>query len=279
MSAVLPADVVWQIKTADPRLMAAWLDNDCPAQEVVFELSGSPEDEKIVGAASGATLPFDLYLAPPGWTPPPAEAAWRDRIAALRAQGGRRWEISHWAALDWLGGADAARAAGVVWGTDWPLYALNRHAAQQWFELGAAWCVLSPEDEGRNLCALTRLYGARLAVPVFQHTPLFQSVTPPAWPPETAAAAEAGGFREARGRSDRRYRTTQRHGLCETFQESPFSLGGRLRELYEAGARRFRVDLLRGTFSADEVRVLCDELKADRAPPGAHVGNYDRGLA
>ncbi|VGO15797.1 putative protease YdcP [Pontiella desulfatans] len=149
---------------------------------------------------------------------------------------------------------------------DWPLYTLNTEAAEQWRELGIKQNVLSPEDTGDNLKALLGLLGGRAIVPVYQHTPLMISATPP----------DAGEILSDRKKKPMKVeKNGDEHVL---IYEEPFSLIEHLDELREAGARNFRIDLTYGIRDAAHAAEVVRDALEGLPPAECHDGNYGRTL-
>jgi len=67
---------------------------------------------------------------------------------------------------------------------------------------------------------------------------------------------------------------------CRTYtiNRHPFCLAGRLAALRAAGARRLRADFILRPYAASDVVRVWRDLRAGRAAPGTHLGNFDRGL-
>ncbi|MDF7824163.1 DUF3656 domain-containing protein [Pontiellaceae bacterium B12227] len=149
---------------------------------------------------------------------------------------------------------------------DWPLYTLNSESSNHWKELGIGQCVLSPEDTGDNLKALIGLMGNRAIVPVYQHTPMMISATPP----------DSGDHL-----SDRRNKPMHVEKSGDQFVlifEEPFSLVEHLDELREAGGRNFRIDLTYGVADAQHAAEIIRDTLAGLPMIGSHDGNYGRTL-
>ena len=198
-------------------------------------------------------------------------AAVGTRVSARLAAGGRRWEVGSLAGLEIL--RMRSEAAGVPASeldvtADWPLYTLNREALAQVRDLGVRRAVTSPEDDGENLCQRLRLDAGAMEVLVLQFTPLFLAATPPG----------VDGA-ELRGRRGERYVEWREDRLSIVISVRPFALASRLAELRAAGARRFRCDLARAAAAGADPEALWRAMRANGAIPGAHEGNYGRGLA
>jgi putative protease len=149
---------------------------------------------------------------------------------------------------------------------DWPLYTLNTEAAEQWRELGIRQNVLSPEDTGDNLRALLPLLGDRAIVPVYQHTPLMISATPP----------NSGDTLSDRKKQT--MRIEQNDDQFVLFFEEPFSLIEHLDELRTEGARNFRIDLTYGIRDAQQAAEIIRSSMKGKPIGGSYDGNYNRTL-
>ena len=164
---------------------------------------------------------------------------------------------------------------------DWPLYTLNASAAAQWLEMGARRVTLSPEDGLDNLRELLNLCGERAAVIVYQDTPLFISESCPA---ANLAGRCPGPNQCAFTRQDldsgagERLTVLNRRCRTITINRQPFCVSHRCAALRHAGARRLRVDFILRAYVPDETRHIWREVRAGRALPGTHPGNFDRGL-
>lgn len=201
-----------------------------------------------------------------------------EALGRLWQAGCRRWEASNpWAltVLEALAGNDAIRLT-----TDWPIYVLNRSAAQAVLGIGAEAFTVSPEDGPPNLNELLARYGAQATVTVYQDTPLFVSEN----------CGRAGLARDCRAdgacrrtdlelvsASDEQVRLVQRGCRTVVIGRRPFSLSRRLPELRAAGATRFKADFMWRHYRADEVVAIWRDLRAGRPVPGVE-GNYERGL-
>ncbi len=184
------------------------------------------------------------------------------------------WEISNpggWGQLQATGllgeGADVS--------ADWPLYSMNRMAIRHWLGAGLRQVVLSPEEERGNLPQLLQRAGACALPLVFQYVPLFLSENAPVW----GEGHEPGAADEVAGRSGDAYRVQSLDGRTVVTAASPYSVAGRLAELQDAGATRFRADFVYGPADAEAVLGVWRGLRKGKAPPRAHEGNYLRGLA
>ncbi len=195
----------------------------------------------------------------------------RAAVTSRLTAGRRRWEVGSLAGLDIL--RECAAAAGVADSdlevtADWPLYTLNREALAQLCELGCRRAVTSPEDDAQNLLERLPLDAGAMELLVVQFTPLFLAATPPLL---------SGG--EARNRRGERFIELEEDGLSVLMSARPFALTARLQELRAAGARRFRCDLARAAAAGADPAALWRAAREGRAIPGAHEGNYERGLA
>ncbi len=211
----------------------------------------------------------------------PLIARGRDRallvrqIQALQEAGWQRWEaanLSAWRFLDVMQ-ADVS--------TDWSVYVMNSMAAQQALELGASRITLSPEDGFENMRALLGLLGPRATVIAHQDTPLFIA--------DNCVRANLDGACPGRDRCRTEpLEMKSSHGDeviavdrgCQTIVIGEFAmgLGAQVPRLVEAGARSFRADFMYRAYEPDVVRKIWRNLRAGRAVPRTHVGNFDRGL-
>ncbi len=164
---------------------------------------------------------------------------------------------------------------------DWPVYAVNRMAAEQALAMGASRFALSPEDGFANMRKLLAEFGDRAAVIVYQDTPLMIS--------ESCAWTAAGG--KCRGPKGCRFATidasSERSGGililnvgCRTvvIGKRPLCIASRLRELAAAGAKILRAEFAWRPYDPDRVRDIFRSLRAGLDIPGSHPANFDRGL-
>jgi len=202
------------------------------------------------------------------------------KVAALRAAGFARWEVSNLAGWTLLGLDPASCAHELSLAADWPLYVTNLTAARALREMGIERVTLSPEDGLANLSALLPALGDAAQVVVFQDTPLMLS--------ESCAWANlVGGCPGPRQCSFEQMELTSTHGgtvlvvneRCRsvTLNSRPLCLADKLGALVDAGARRFRADFVHRPYEPSRVRALWGELRAGRVPEG-HLANFHRGL-
>jgi putative protease len=212
---------------------------------------------------------------------PAVTRKWEERgllakIARLREAGWTNWEVSNvsgWTYLQPLEGLDLA--------TDWPIYVVNRAAARATLDLGVTRFALSPEDGRANLARLLTEFADRAVVIVYQDTPLFVA--------ESCAYANLIGgcpgkancsFESMEMESSHGERVTALDYHCRTIvlNRGPYSLAGRLRDLAAIGARRLRADFIFRRYAPAEARAAWQAVRAGRASPDSHVGNFDREL-
>jgi len=246
-------------------------------EEIVFDVSREPLAgmvEKVRELSERSRRPVRLAL-------PMICRAWDEKslelkISRLRAAGFARWEAANASAFRRLEPLD-----GLDLSAGWPVYVMNRLAAEQLRELGARNVVLSPEDGIGNLRQLLAELGDRATVVVYQDTPLFLS--------ESCPYANLLG--RCPGTARCRFDTlelTSAYGSkvlaindrCRTYvvNEVPFCLGDRLDALRAAGATRFRADFIHRRYGAAEAAEIFRRLR-DGEPVRGHRANYDRGLA
>jgi putative protease len=161
------------------------------------------------------------------------------------------------------------------------VYVLNRLAARQVLAMGARRVTLSPEDGLDNWRRLLPQFGPQATVVVYQDTPLFIS--------ESCAAYNLGADcpgpsrcravrLELDSREGEKLTALQRNCRTVVINRRPFALGGRLEELRAAGAVHLRADFLWRAYAPEEVCTVWSTLRAGRAVPGTHAGNFARGL-
>ena len=191
-------------------------------------------------------------------------------VKACRDAGWRQWEIGNLYGLQVFTEAPG----GVDISADWPCYALNSLAADQWAELGVRRLVLSPEDDHRNVVALLSLRREQAIVPYFQFTPLFISETPPQRAREGLLPADR--FINRAGNEFALCRTGH---LSVVVNRRPFCLAAHLDDLLAAGAGSLRVDFSYAPFAPERLLSWWRELRAGQPIADSHDGNYGRGLA
>jgi hypothetical protein len=223
---------------------------------------------------------------------PPVARAWdtpalRDRLGAAQSLGIRRWLVANMASFELLRELDILDANGAAGPdapdllADWTLPVTNLAAARALAAMGAAAVTLAPEDGRDNLVRLLAALQGRAEVIVYQDTPLLIS--------ESCVYANLAGacpgpdrceFRNLILEHPRNGHFLARPEGCRTVvvSETPFCLAGRLRELAAAGATRFRAEFAHRAYTPESALATWQALRADRALPRTHAGNYLRGL-
>ena len=280
-STVPPESPAWSLKVDRATLLDVL---DAPDMEgiaeVILEIAVDPLDgiREALGRL-GSRIPTErVRLALPVITRSWETELLTAKIAALRADGWRRWEAANLSGFDWL--RDEGPSDLDI-GADWPLYTLNRLAARQLLDMGASSFTLSPEDGLDNMRTLLAEFGDRAVVIVYQDTPLFISET----------CGIAGLRRNCPGDSSRHSAAVDIESntgepatisarQCRTvvFRRGAFCLAPCLRELAEAGARKLRVDFTRRNYTLSEVRSLWPLLRGGHQPPECHLANFHRGM-
>ncbi len=233
--------------------------------------------ERLDGLAARAgreRLRLGLPLIVRGWEERPLRA----RVAALRAAGYRRWELTgpaSWAQLGLVPGD----AGGLDLSSDWSLYAVNRAAARQLRDMGVGRITLSTEDVRANMAALLGELGPAAAVVLYEDSPLFISESCP-------YANLAGGCPGPAHCTFTRMELTSSHGgkvvvtneRCRSFtvNEVPYNLSPRLAALREAGARHFRVHFVHQVYAPEHARAIWRALRRGEAIRPGHLGSFER---
>ena len=200
-----------------------------------------------------------------------------ERVRRLVGDGWSRWQVSSLAGLRLLrafGGLDVT--------ADWPVYTLNRLAAQSLLDLKLARFTLSPEDARDNMAGLLGRFGAQAEVLLFGDVPLFLSASCVRANQEGKCPGRAG----CDGGSALPMRLSGGEDVLAVSDECrtvvlgarAYSLAGRMDELRQAGASVFRADFVWRPYEAREVRDLWRRVRRGDAVAGT-VGNFDRGLA
>ena len=245
-----------------------WKDLD----EVVVEIAGDPVDTLKTLLRQ---LPRDsVRLALPMITRKWEEEEIADKIVELQRAGWTKWEmanVSGWRYLKLETGNLA---------TDWSVYVTNSEAAKQIMDMGATRFALSPEDGLDNMEQLLAEFGEKATVIVYQDTPLFIS--------ESCVRASSAPCPGKSKCSLDKIDLVSSHGddviavnrNCRTILigKEPFCLGGRLRDLDEAGASSLRADFINRPYKPSEVVEIWRAIRDGRNPPRGHIGNFDRGL-
>ena len=282
--AVLPpltttAEERWLLKVDRPSNLETFTAEDWrDVEEVCVAAEVEPLSQLLDGLAKlgGVIGREKIRLALPVITRRWEEQDLIERIHTLRAAGWQKWEaanISAWALLRKKEMLDLT--------ADWPLYALNTSAAAQLWAMGASRVTLSPEDGLDNMRELLKKLVERAVVIVYQDTPLFIAETCPV----ASLTGECPGpssclFKELEMVSDAGEHVIAVNRRCRTYtlNRHPFCLAGRLAALRAAGARRLRADFILRPYTAVDVARIWRDLRAGRAAPGTHLGNFDRGL-
>jgi U32 family peptidase len=217
---------------------------------------------------------------------PPLTRAWEEKgiqhkIRQFQDDGWRKWEAANLSAWHYLGIDPQHPNAEIDLSTDWPIYVINRLAAEQVLAMGATRFVLSPEDGLANARSLWTEFGAKAVLIVHQDTPQFLA--------ESCAYANLIGgcpgkancrFESMEMVSSHGERVTAIDYHCRTIvlNQQPFCLSDRLGELAQAGALSLRADFLYRAYDAETVRDLWRRIRAGRAIPGGQSANFERGI-
>jgi hypothetical protein len=262
----------WSVLTDQPELLGALRGEDW--DEIVLDISRASWGD-IETAVS--EVPKDrLRLALPAICRGEEESELLRRIALLREQGYGKWQIANLSGLDYLGSLEDLDVLA-----DWPLYVLNTPAMNLLDSVGLRGWTLSPEDGKRNLVELLQAAGTRSTLVVYQDTPLAVSAT--------CLFASAQGFcpgldhceanqQSWTTRTGDRLLAVNDHCRSVVLNDQPFCLSGRLAGLRDAGAKRFRVDLVWRGYTPEDARQVWRSVRADQRIPRTHTGNLDREL-
>jgi len=250
-------------------------------EDVVLDLGHEPERDLVervedlarrVGGRERIRLGLPLVVR--GWE----EKALRARVAALRAAGFARWEltgVASWALL----GISAADPGGLDLTSDWSLYTVNRGAARQLRDMGLRRVTLSTEDVRSNLAALLRQLGAAASVVVYEDSPLFISESCPyanlrGGCPGPAACT----FSSMELTSSHGGRVTVLNDRCRsvTVHAEPFNLSSRLSALTAAGAHSLRVHFLHHPHDSGRSRSIWRAMRRFELVAPGHTGSFGR---
>ncbi len=273
------AQFLWSLKIDSPAYIEGFDDEDWrDMDEVVIEM---PD---VAGASFfaaldrfGAMVGKDrVRIALPAILRDWEMDAARKNISALVDAGWFCWQAANSGAWKML---RSSWHESVDISVDWPLYAMNQAAGRQMLDFGASSFTLSPEDDLENLRSMLANFGDRAVVIVYQDTPLMIS--------EACVMPEAGCDRrggcgvneiELQSSFDERVRVIRRGCRMIVMNEKPFCLGGRLDALADSGVIRLRVDFICRAYPAEQAREIWRGLRMNKAVPGTHIGNFERGL-
>lgn len=279
-SAATVTPLKWSVKICDPNTLTLFaVQDETDLEEIVLDISRFRGGDFFNAIESLAErwgrqrLRLGLPLIMRVWERPVI----RNRVARLIQAGWSRWEAAHvfnWALLEDVNARDLV--------ADWAVYVTNRAAARQVLEMGARRITASPEDCAENLQSLLAEFGDRLSVILYQDTPLFISEncvlpTPAkarAWPVQADCSNSTQPLRSAHG--DRLLLITEN---CRTWVigKSALCWSRFMKQLIDAGARHFRVDLSYRNHSPEQAREIWRAVRAGRNVPGTHSGNFERG--
>ncbi|MBE7464639.1 MAG: U32 family peptidase [Planctomycetes bacterium] len=277
----------WALKTDHIGALDALEDADFEGlDELVVDIArdGLAALEPQLEALSARLGRERIRLALPALTRKWEERQLVHKIEKLRAAGWTKWELANVSGWTFLGvppDAAAVRAAGLDLAADWSLYAINRLAAQQLAEMGAARFVCSPEDGLENLRSLLGEFAEQATVIVHQDTPLFLA--------ESCAYANLIGgcpgkancrFEQMALTSSfgERFLALDYHCRTIVLSEGAYCLSPRLKDLAAAGARNLRAEFVYRAYESAELRARWRQIRAGKNVPQGHCANFDRGL-
>lgn len=263
-------------------LTALDADNWAGLEEAVVDIGRDSHDDLMRGLLGlEASVPREkIRLALPVMTRGWERSGLEMKVSSLQAAGWRNWEaavLSAWPFLK-IGGPDIPSDLSLT--ADWPIYAMNRSAVRQLFDMGVTRFTLSPESGREELRPLLEEYGERATVVIYQDTPLFISEN----------CALAAMFRKCPAGSDcidserdwesgsgEKVRLVQQGCRSVLINRVPFCLGQRLDELRGMGARHFRADFINRHYEPQDVRRLWGSLRRGD-PVKGHEGNFREGI-
>jgi len=200
---------------------------------------------------------------------------WAEEAGELIRSGWHRWQISNIGALALLREA-GLQETGANLTADWPLYTMNRAAAETLQGLGLKRGTLSPDDTLDNWSALLAQHSGMAEVLAYGDIPLAISAV-------CAEVSRCGfcpgkkncDFSELRltSRKGERLLAINRHCQTVYLNEQPFCLGGHLAQLQQQGARYFRADFLWRNYAPTQVKQIWDNLMRDKPSPDAWIAN------
>ncbi|HYD39895.1 MAG TPA: U32 family peptidase [Anaeromyxobacter sp.] len=274
--------VAWILKTDRLSTFDAFPPEELAAAgELVVDLGREPVRDLVArldALAARAGGREKVRLALPLLVRAWEEKALRAGIAALRAAGFERWELTNaasWALLGLRPGAPH----GLDLTSDWPLHCVNRGAAAALRELGVRRVTLSLEDVRANLAALLAALGAAAAVVVYEDAPLFLSESCPyatlrgTCPGPADCTFEVMELASSHGG---RVRVVNDRCRSVTLNDAPFSLAPRLRALLDAGARALRVHFVHRPYASAEALAIWRGLREPVPAAPGHTGSFDR---
>ena len=200
---------------------------------------------------------------------------WREEAGELIRSGWHRWQISNIGALALLREAGLPQE-GANLTADWPLYVMNRFAAETLRGLGLKRCTLSPDDTIENWSVLLAQHSAMAEVLAYGDIPLaISAVCAEVSRRGSCPGKKSCDFSEMQltSRKGERLLAINRHCQTVYLNEQPFCLGGHLAELQQQGARFFRADFLWRNYAPTQVKQIWDDLMRDKRTPDAWNAN------
>ena len=270
----------WSVKTDNPAVLTAFSPDD--ADEFILAVDVLTPAALLSWTHATSLPPEKIRFALPMITRTSAGDGTRlaEKVAALRACGWRKWEISQWGQKEILGqtppgGKDLDVTA------DWPLYVLNLTAAEFLSRQGLKRFTASPEDERENLRQLLPALAERLQVVLYQDTPLFTGEGCPRSAGRVEQSASCACNHQPFILTTRRgqeYLTLSRNCRTTVVSAEPYCISGYLEELRAWGMCSARVDFCWRAYEPAAARDIFRSVKQGETIPGTHSGNYLRGL-
>lgn len=207
------------------------------------------------------------------------EEAYGGQTMELYENGWHRWFVSGLAGWHML-----SRFSGTDLAADWPLFALNRLAADQLRAMGFRSFTVSPEDDAVNMADLLGEFGESAAVTVYSDLPLFLSASCAPANLGDCRLAEKGDAAPCRDAARPMRLQLERSGPVEVWPIAcgslvtgrAFSLSAKITRLAAMGMTLARVDLRWRPRKPGYVLEIWRRVRSGSM--AGTLGNFDRGL-
>ena len=285
-SAEKTSAVEWMIFAEQPEFLAEFTESDFAACKEVALGTGEKTPERLHPLLESLAEKIGrdrIVLTPPLVRRANAAKAAARQMLWLRDNGWRRWLVGDLAAWRILTGDNAP--ADMELTADWPLYCLNRLAAERLLSLGFSSFTLSPEDDADNWSGLLAAFADRAWVLAYSDLPLFISAAcahahiglcRSGGTAVSSCVENKGGMRISMERSGEVDIWPQICGSVVTGAR-PYSHAGRLDDLSAIGAYRLRADFRWRRYGPGETAAIWRTLRSETAGEEMRV-NFGRGL-
>ena len=268
----------WIMKTDDFELIksASSLSN---LNEVVFEVNPHLSENSLREFLTlGSEVKGKLRLALPLIIRRRDITAIKKIITTLASIGFCNWEIANISHLLILKEAYLSRKKKLDITSSWSCYALNGKAIEELLDLDISKITLSTEDSLDNIKNLAQLFPNKLALIVYQDTPLFTSEACPYAVHYGCKGVENCEFRELNLKSKAgNFNVYSDHCLTSVVNEKPFSLSGLL-ENFVNDEIAFKVEFIKKKYSSEKLLSIWNNLQRNQVIDQTHKSNFERGL-